>query len=140
MTSSHMLRYPACKHDRQHNITECGPSGNVTYDAIIKVMDVRQQLRPYVMELMKTVAKDGEPINRPLSWDFPTDSSAWYITDQFMFGHKYMVAPITDLGARERSVYFPAGGSCTAWEAVDSVIKVRLVGPVGLVGPSRMVR
>ena len=116
-----LQKYPACK----AHTTQCGPDGNVTYDAIIKVMDVRQTLRPYVMELMKTVAKSGEPINRPLNWDFPTDASTWFVTDQFMFGAKYMVCPITDLGVRERSVYFPRGGGCVAWKPVASMITVQ---------------
>lgn len=115
-----LQKYPSCKHDRKGTV--CGPSGNVTYDAIIKVMNFRQQLRPYVMKLMQTVAENGEPINRPLNWDFPSDPTTWFITDQFMFGPKYMFAPITDLGSRMRPVYFPVGGDCTSWKPVQAVI------------------
>ena len=32
-----------------------------------------------------------------------------------MFGEEYLVAPVTEYGARERSVYLPAG----RWEAMD---------------------
>ena len=33
-----------------------------------------------------------------------------------MFGDKYLVAPVMEPGARERSVYFPAG----SWKNVDT--------------------
>jgi len=64
------------------------------------------------MGLMKTVAASGEPVNRPLSYDFPEDPSAYFCTDQFMFGGKYMLAPITDPDVKARAVYFPKSERC----------------------------
>ena len=37
------------------------------------------------------------------------------MSDQYMFGSDYLVAPVTEYGARERQVYLPAG----KWEAMD---------------------
>ena len=34
-----------------------------------------------------------------------------------MFGGKYLIAPVMEMGARERSVYFPAGA---AWKNVET--------------------
>jgi alpha-D-xyloside xylohydrolase len=50
---------------------------------------------------------------RPLFWDFPADPAAWRVTDQFMFGSDYMMAPVTDMGARTKMLYLPAGASFT---------------------------
>eukprot|EP01050_Picozoa_sp_SAG11_P000461 SAG11_NODE_13_length_26388_cov_67.360341_33_plen_67_part_00 len=66
------------------------------------------------MTLMEEVASKGTPVNRPLSFDFPADVKAWAVTDQLMFGSRYMTAPIYHLGARARSVYFPSGSDCVA--------------------------
>ena len=41
-----------------------------------------------------------------------------------MFGSDYLVAPITEYGARERSVYLPAG----IWEAMDGSGEINSCG------------
>ena len=33
----------------------------------------------------------------------------WEIEDQYMFGDRYLVAPILELGCRKRQVYLPEG-------------------------------
>eukprot|EP00929_Paragymnodinium_shiwhaense_P065119 TRINITY_DN32681_c0_g1_i3.p1 TRINITY_DN32681_c0_g1~~TRINITY_DN32681_c0_g1_i3.p1 ORF type:complete len:860 (-),score=106.41 TRINITY_DN32681_c0_g1_i3:263-2842(-) len=96
----------------------CGPSGNATYDAIVKMMDFRKVIRAYVMHLMQVVHTSGEPLWRPLYWEFPADATGWFVTDQFMLGSRYMVAPVTDLGARARNIYFPKG-ACDKWRWYD---------------------
>lgn len=52
----------------------------------------------------------GYPIIRPSWWraDF-LDSATWNISDQFFIGDSYMVAPILEIGRRNRTVYFPRG-------------------------------
>eukprot|EP01051_Picozoa_sp_SAG22_P007166 SAG22_NODE_494_length_9810_cov_2.202966_11_plen_153_part_00 len=93
-----------------------GPSGEAAYEAVVKFIKLRYTLRNYTMTLMEEVASKGTPVNRPLSFDFPTDTKAWAVTDQLMFGARYMTAPVYHLGARARPVYFPAGGGCAAWQ------------------------
>jgi alpha-D-xyloside xylohydrolase len=86
---------------------------NRTYNAVVKMIKTRYALRPYVLTLMQTLHETGAPVNRPLSFDFATDPAAWFVTDQFMFGPKYMSAPITDYQLYSRSVYFPdVPGKC----------------------------
>jgi alpha-D-xyloside xylohydrolase len=116
-----LQRYGPCK-DKEPTV--CGPSGNETYSAILTAMSFREKLRPYVMSLMREVAANGEPVNRPLSWDFPADSTAWFVTDELMFGPRYLVAPITDLGFRSRLVYFPHGPNCNVWLRVAANLTV----------------
>ncbi|MBR2461048.1 MAG: hypothetical protein IKB34_07455 [Clostridia bacterium] len=57
----------------------------------------------------------GLPMIRAMFLEFPDDEQAWELRDQYMFGTEYLVAPITEYGARERSVYLPKG----KWEAMD---------------------
>jgi alpha-D-xyloside xylohydrolase len=46
---------------------------------------------------------------RALPFDFIHDSKTHNITDQFMFGHEFLVCPITESGAISRRVYLPKG-------------------------------
>jgi alpha-D-xyloside xylohydrolase len=97
-------------------LQQYGASGEMAYEAVVKFIKLRYTLRNYTMTLMEEVAANGTPVNRPLSFDFPADVHAWRVTDQFMFGPRYMTAPVYHLGARARAVYFPTGGDCAAWK------------------------
>jgi len=46
---------------------------------------------------------------RPMFYDYPNDSAAWNIDDQYMFGDSLLICPIMELGQRQRQVYFPKG-------------------------------
>jgi len=61
------------------------------------------------MGLFDEASRDGSPIMRALFFEFPDDERAWETYDEFMFGHDYLVAPVLELGAREREVYLPEG-------------------------------
>ena len=49
-------------------------------------------------------------------YEFPEDGGCWNCTDQYMFGEKYLVAPVLYEGMRRRSVYLPAG----QWKELES--------------------
>ena len=91
--------------------------GKEAYQTVVKFIKLRYTLRPYILKQMKIVADTGVPVNRPLSFDFPEDTTAWNVTDQFMFGPQYMTAPVYHLGARARTVYFPRSDRCPSWKA-----------------------
>ena len=74
---------------------------------------LRGQLRPYIHAQLQKTSRTGQPLNRPLFWDFPDDPAAWEVTDAFMFGEDYLMAPVTEMGARQRTVYLPAGSRYT---------------------------
>ena len=42
-------------------------------------------------------------------YEFPEDEKCWELQDQYMFGGKYLVAPVLQLGQFRREVYLPAG-------------------------------
>jgi alpha-D-xyloside xylohydrolase len=90
--------------------------GDEAFAVIKDVMLMRERLRPYLHQHLDIAARDGLPAMRPLFVDFPDDEPAWTVDDQFMFGTDVLVAPVTEAGARGRSVYLPAGARWThAW-------------------------
>ena len=76
--------------------------------AIVDVMRLREQMRPYVMEQYEAASKFGTPVMRPLFFDFPHDVGAQAIEDQLMFGPDYLLAPQLMQDGASRSVYLPA--------------------------------
>ena len=77
---------------------------------------MRERLRPYLHEQLDRASAEGLPAMRPLFVDFPDDEQAWTVEDEFLFGPDVLVAPVTEAGARRRSVYLPKGASWThAW-------------------------
>ena len=73
---------------------------------------LRESLKPYIFSVMKEAAKNGSPAMRAMFYEFPDDSKCWELNDQYMFGSRYLVAPVLHADERKRSVYLPAG----TWE------------------------
>lgn len=87
--------------------------GEENYAIMKKYIELREELRPYTRRLMQEASETGAPVMRPLFYQFPEDERVWEIKDQFLFGDQYLVAPVTEYGAREREVYLPAGARWT---------------------------
>lgn len=51
----------------------------------------------------------GTPLMRPCFNDFPEDAKCWEVEDQYMYGAKYLCAPVFEAGMRRRKVYLPRG-------------------------------
>jgi alpha-D-xyloside xylohydrolase len=83
--------------------------GEEIYGVLREQLFLRERLRPYVMEQMRAAQQRGTPPMRPLFHGFPRDPRAWEVEDEFLFGPDVLVAPVTELGARKRQVYLPAG-------------------------------
>lgn len=90
--------------------------GEEVYQICVKYLNLRETLRPYIREQMLKTHETGEPIMRPLFYDFPQDEEAWRVSDQYMFGPEYLVAPIMEAGQRAHRVYLPAGSK---WSTLD---------------------
>lgn len=74
---------------------------------LIAYEKLRYRLLPYIYSLAWRVTNSGYTMQRALPMDWPTDRRVRDIDDQFMFGPAFLVAPVTDPGATERSVYLP---------------------------------
>jgi alpha-glucosidase (family GH31 glycosyl hydrolase) len=64
---------------------------------------------PYIVKLAGAAPQTGEPILRPVWYNFPEDREALPLVDEFMLGDAVLVAPVLQKGATTRSVYLPAG-------------------------------
>jgi alpha-D-xyloside xylohydrolase len=83
--------------------------GPEVYAILEKYLRIRGRLRPYLRSLMAAAHEKGNPIIRPLFYDFPADQKTWAIEDAYMFGPDVLAAPILHEGQRSRDVYLPAG-------------------------------
>lgn len=101
---------------------ECGPTNGDNeiwtiapapshYNAIVTVMRLREQLRPYVAAVYAQAAVTGLPMLRPMFLQWPGDgyvqAHAEELSDQYAFGPTWLVAPVLSYGATNRSVYLP---------------------------------
>ena len=90
--------------------------GEEVYAILKDLLALRERLRPYVMQEMKAYQTHGDPLMRPLFYDFTDDPKAWTIEDSYLFGREILVAPVTEADARRREVYLPRGASwMNAW-------------------------
>lgn len=85
--------------------------GEANYDIMKKGLELRERLRPYVMRQMRVAHESGDPVMRPLFYDFPDEEQSWQIDDEFLFGPDILVAPVLEAGQRSRRVWLPAGST-----------------------------
>jgi alpha-D-xyloside xylohydrolase len=73
---------------------------------------LRYRLLPYIYSTAWGVTKKGESLMRSLPLEFSSDPGARAISDQFLFGPALLISPVTTEGAKQRTLYLPAG---TGW-------------------------
>jgi alpha-D-xyloside xylohydrolase len=83
--------------------------GEEVYGILKKYVDLRESIKDYVKEKMDEASANGSPLIRAMFYEFPNDCECWKLSTQYMFGDKYLVAPILEAGAIEREVYLPVG-------------------------------
>lgn len=111
--------------DTPREIWQFGQPGEPFYDSILKMIRLRYTLIPYIYSMAGAVTFDDYTMSRLLAFDFPHDSRALDVKDEFMFGPAFLVCPVTrpmyyDKGSVElqgtsktRSVYLPKGAEWT---------------------------
>jgi len=83
--------------------------GEEAYPILTGLLFLREQLKPYLMELMEVASQTGLPPLRALFMEFPHDPACWQVEDQFLLGPDLLVAPVLEHDQRMRRVYLPAG-------------------------------
>jgi alpha-D-xyloside xylohydrolase len=83
-----------------------GPEAQKIFE---KNLALRLSLRDYISALMKNAHETGAPVMRTMFFEFPDDEKCWNVSDQYMFGPKYLVAPVLQPGTFSREVYLPEG-------------------------------
>ena len=90
--------------------------GEENYRIMRKYYDVRIAMKDYIRKLYQEAHETGAPLIRAMFFEFPEDAKCWKLQDQYMFGDRFLVAPVLELHAKEREVYLPAG----RWKDVNS--------------------
>ena len=88
--------------------------GEEVYEILKKYLDIRLGMKEYIKSVMSEASENGSPVIRTMFYEFPEDENCWNISDQYMFGDKYLVAPVLYQGMTERSVYLPEG----SWRSI----------------------
>ena len=85
--------------------------GDENCEIMCKFIHMRERLRPYIRRLMQDAHEKGDPVIRPMIYEFPNDKKCSRLSDQYMFGSDLLVAPVMKAGAIERDVYLPLGAT-----------------------------
>jgi alpha-D-xyloside xylohydrolase len=87
------------------------PQGSEVYESLVWHDKLRYRLMPYTYTLAAdTFHRDGT-IMRGLAMDFADDLAARNVSDEYLFGKAFLVAPVHKHKARSRQVYLPAGAA-----------------------------
>lgn len=80
------------------------------YKSIVrKVIRNRYQLLPYHYSMAYEQSSLGKPLIRPMFFDNVADSNLLKANDQYMWGSAFLIAPVLQASAINRSLYLPVG-------------------------------
>ena len=83
--------------------------GDVVLGIVRDAIRLRYRLMPYLYAAFLGAAQTGEPVQRPLVFDYQDDPTVRDIDDEYLLGSDLLVAPVTAAGTTSRQVYLPAG-------------------------------
>ena len=106
--------------------------GEENYAIMKNYLNIRYELHDYIRDLYAEAHTDGSPLIRTMFYEFPEDEKCWELQDQYMFGNKYLVAPILYLNQFERDVYLPDGKwkLTSTGEILQGGVTVRVAAPI----------
>lgn len=88
--------------------------GEEAYEIMKKYLDIRLSMKDYISSIMDEASENGSPVIRTMFYEFPDDEKCWEVKEQYMFGNKYLVAPVMYQGMTKRNVYLPEG----SWKSI----------------------
>ncbi len=83
--------------------------GEENYAIMRRYYEIRISMHDYIKSLYEEAHENGSPLLRAMFYEFPQDDKCWELQDQYMFGSRYLAAPILCLNQFEREVYLPEG-------------------------------
>ena len=90
--------------------------GEDVYEVLKSYVTLRERMKPYLKEVMREASENGSPVMRAMFYEFPEDEECWRAEEQYMFGPRYLVAPVLYEGMTRREVYLPKG----SWRDLNS--------------------
>ena len=111
-------------------------SDEETLTHFAKMTRVFAALAPYRQTLMEEAASRGLPVARHLMLHYPDDPQVYGLTQQFMLGADFLIAPVVDEGATSVSLYLPAGSWVHLWSgerygSEASGVTLEIDAPIG---------
>ncbi len=97
------------------------------------MIELRYRFLPYIYSLFYQHERTGQPVMRPLWFEFPNDRLTYLNSDEYMVGPDVLVAPVVKEGMRNRDVYLPAGAKWINWwtgETLDGGKQHRVDAPL----------
>lgn len=88
-------------------IYNIAPEGHPAYSSMLYYNKLRYRLMPYIYSLAGLSYHRNYTIMRGLVMDFPADTTARNIDDQYMFGPSLLINPVCEYKAKSRKVYLP---------------------------------
>lgn len=111
---------------RQHSAIDTDRREPYLYnDDVQAVIRYAIQLRyfhlPYWYTVFYEHYRTGEPVIRPLIYEYPSDESALDIDDEWFVGENILIRPVTQENAQYVTVYFP-GNDSQLWYDVENTL------------------
>lgn len=102
---------PFCRnHSSAGNIDQYAWAfGEVIEELSRRALQLRYRLMPYIYATFMRSTATGEPVQRPLVFEFQDDRALRELDDQYLFGSDLLVAPVYNMGVTARQVYLPEG-------------------------------
>ncbi|XP_060526764.1 neutral alpha-glucosidase C-like [Cylas formicarius] len=97
-----------------------------TQEKIRDAMALRYQHIPYWYTLFYQHVQTGDPVIRPLFYEYPDDDKAYEINDQLLLGTDILAASVYEADVKEVDVYLP--GSDALWYQVTGAKNVFKAG------------
>ena len=108
--------------DAPREIYQFGKKGDAAFDAIEKSIRLRYELLPYIYSTAWQVTSNDESYMRALVYDFPKDTKVWDMTDEFLFGHNILAAPIVNAQYTEEKIM--RTDAMTGWDRQEVAQKL----------------
>ena len=87
---------------------------------LVRLLAVRENLRPYLTDVFANYAATGDPVMAPLFYQFPDQPKLHDRGDAYMLGPDLLVAPVLEPGATSRTVGLPEGETWVhAWTGAE---------------------
>jgi alpha-glucosidase len=102
---------PFCRNHNSTNQADQYPwvFGETVEGLCRAALDLRYRLMPYIYSGFLKASETGEPVQKPLVFEFQGDPATRDIDDEYLFGDHLLVAPIFEEGRTARQVYLPEG-------------------------------
>ena len=82
--------------DCRRELWAFGKPGEPFYEALLTVNRLRYRLLPYIYSLAGAVWREDAVMMKPLVFAFPEDTQVSDCKDQYLFGDRLMVCPVTE--------------------------------------------